>query len=122
MKLLKPILAGASLAILYGQSVAIACDGVKVSGALGNGDCVGSKTDNPIFALIGQIVAFLTGLFGLILVAMVVYAGIQYITAQGSSDNVKAAKQRLEQAITGLVLFALMFALLQMLIPGGVFN
>lgn len=96
--------------------------GTVVSGALGGGSkCIGSKDTNPIYDLVHIIVQFAVGLFGLILVLMITYAGFQYIISQGDPNNTKAARQRIEQAVTGLILFVLMYAILNALIPGGVF-
>jgi uncharacterized membrane protein len=95
---------------------------VKVSTALsldnkdGN-ECIGSKDQNPIFALLSIGIKFFSIIFGLLLVLILVIAGIQYITAGGSSDATKEAKDRIKAAITGLVLYVLMFAILQIILP-----
>jgi hypothetical protein len=92
---------------------------VPVSSALGvPGNCLGSKDQNPIFALMSVILKFVTALFGLILVLMVVYSGIRYIISAGSPDEVKAAKEHLKGAATGLILFMIMYGLLSLIIPG----
>lgn len=50
----------------------------------------------------------------------VVIAGIQYLTAKDNPSQVAAAKTRLFNVALGLVAWAVMFALLNWLIPGGV--
>lgn len=98
-------------------------EGVYVGSDLaGDSHCLGSKEQNPIYKMIARFVQIFTGIFGLLLVGMIIYAGIEYITAQGSPDHVKSAKSHLEQAATGLVLFVLMFGILELIIPGGVFQ
>jgi cytochrome bd-type quinol oxidase subunit 2 len=93
------------------------CAGVEVSNAIG-GLCSGVPAGtNPIFALVSVAIRFFSMIFGLLLVLVVVIAGIQYITAGGSADNTKEAKERLKAAVTGLVLFVLMFGILQVLLP-----
>jgi len=56
---------------------------------------------------------------GVILVVILV-AGVQYVTAGADPGLVKSAKTRLINAIIALVLYLLMFAILQFLVPGGV--
>ncbi len=100
------------------QAAADSCGGVKVSSAL-SGLCKDSQA-NPIFALASAGIYFFSSLFGLLLVLVIVISGIQYITSAGSSDGTKEAKERLKAAVTGLVLFILMFAILQLLLPDSV--
>ena len=50
----------------------------------------------------------------------VVIAGIQYMTARDSAQQVAKAKAKLIEIIIGLVIWALMYLLLNWLIPGGV--
>lgn len=105
----------------FAQSCGADGKGVKVSSALGvKNNCVGGA-ENPIYDLVRVVVQFTVGIFGLLLVLMITYAGFQYIISQGDPNNTKAAKQRIEQAITGLIIFVLMYAILNALIPGGVF-
>lgn len=94
---------------------------VKVSPAFGiEGNCIGGTKQNPIFAMLSVVISFLTALFGMILVFVIVISGFQYILAAGDSDNVKGAKDRLKAAATGLVLFILMYSVLQLLLPPDV--
>lgn len=95
---------------------------VRVSSALsmdkklGN-ECIGNKDTNPIFALISQGIKYFTIVFGFILVLVIIIAGIQYITSAGSPDGTKEAKDRFQAAATGLILYMLMFAILQVILP-----
>lgn len=56
---------------------------------------------------------------GVILLMMIV-AAIQYITAGANPGSVKSAKSRLINAVIALVLYLMMFAILQFLVPGGI--
>jgi len=60
--------------------------------------------------------------FGIILTIMVVVGGIQYITSGSDPQKVAAAKSRISNAIFALVIFAFMYAILQWLVPGGIFQ
>jgi hypothetical protein len=73
-----------------------------------------------IIAYIKQILVLLGSLVGAVIVLMLIIAGIQYITSTGDPGQVKAAKNRIISAITALVLFMLMYAILNFLIPGGI--
>lgn len=67
-----------------------------------------------------ELLSLLSGAVGTVIVLMLIIAGIQYITSYGDPGNVKAAKQRIINAITALVLFMFMVAILQFLVPGGI--
>ncbi len=49
----------------------------------------------------------------------VIIAGIMYMTARDSEQQVAQAKKRLYEIVIGLVAWALMYAVLNWLIPGG---
>lgn len=97
---------------------------IQLSSPLSTGaNCVdASKPGGPIFVYLAMIIKFLSGAVGLVIVLMIVISGVQYITSTGDPARVKEAKTRITNAITGLVLFVLMFALLNFLIPGGIIN
>ncbi len=103
------------------HAAATACDkGVKVSQALATTGCIGDENTNPIFALLSILIRIFSGFIGLILILVVAVSGLQYVTSGGSSDGVKEAKDRLKAAITGLILFVLMFGILQAILPPDV--
>lgn len=100
--------------------MAAQCGNVTVSAALGN--CDASPDINPIFALIERVITFATGIFGLVLVLMIVIAGLEYVISGGNPERAKGAKTRIEQAATGFVLFVIMWGVLQFILPVGVFR
>jgi hypothetical protein len=67
-----------------------------------------------------QILFVINGLIGGIIMLVIVVAGIQYITSVGEPASVKSAKKRLMNATTALVMYLMMVAILNFLIPGGV--
>jgi Type IV secretion system pilin len=75
-----------------------------------------------IVAYLKQILLFLSAGVGIVVLLMLTIAGVQYITAAGQPEQVKAAKTRIQNAITGLVLFLIAFAVLNLIIPGGIFT
>jgi Type IV secretion system pilin len=96
------------------------CGGVPVSDALGS--CGAPAGTNPVFALVEKVITYATGLLGLVLVLMIVIAGLEYVISGGNPEKAKGAKRRIEQAATGFVLFVVMWGVLQVLLPGGIFR
>ncbi len=70
---------------------------------------------------IDPAIRFLAIGFGLIITIIVVSAGVQYSTAGGDPQKVNAAKKRISNALLALLVFIFMYALLQFLVPGGLF-
>ena len=74
--------------------------------------------------IIGAYLVWVLRLFNLaiggIIVLVLVLSGIMYITSAADPGRVKSAKKRIEQAITALVLYMFMFAILNFIVPGGV--
>jgi hypothetical protein len=96
------------VAINVGQS------GGQVCGGAGTG-----AEDNVIFVYMKYIINFLAVGVGIAVAVSIVIAGFQYITSEGNPQKLSGAKNRLFHAIVALILFILMYALLQYLIPGG---
>lgn len=78
------------------------------------------NTGNPIYDYLRAIIRFIAGIFGILAVLIVIISGIQYITSSGNPQAIAAAKKRLVNVIISIVLFVLMFGILNYLIPGGV--
>jgi multisubunit Na+/H+ antiporter MnhB subunit len=49
------------------------------------------------------------------------FAGYQYMTARANAGQVTAAKNRIIMTIVALLLYIFMYAVLNWLIPGGIF-
>ncbi|TAK89089.1 hypothetical protein EPO04_03240 [Patescibacteria group bacterium] len=82
-------------------------------------ECIGDSSQNPIFAFLSAAIRWFSAIFGLILILIVAIAGFQYVISAGDSSQVQGAKDRLKGAVTGLVLYLLMFSILQFLLPEG---
>jgi len=59
---------------------------------------------------------------GVIAVGGVVYASVLYTSAGGNPEQVKKAMGMITNVVIGVVAYAIMFSLLNFLIPGGLFN
>lgn len=74
----------------------------KALGTVKTGANITTAQDLP--TLIGRLINGLLGILGIILVGLVIYAGILYMTASGDDTKVKKAKTLLTQAIIGIII------------------
>lgn len=92
--------------------------GVQISvGVNDNDNCVGGNGVNPIYAYLKNIIIFLGGAIGLAVVITIIVAGIQYSSSNGNPANITKAKERLMNAVIGLVLYLFLAAILRYLVP-----
>jgi amino acid transporter len=57
-----------------------------------------------VSAIAGTIVSAFLSLLGVIFVALIIYAGVTWMTAEGDEEKVKKAKKTMSNAIIGLIL------------------
>lgn len=84
----------------------------------GNNKCL--PKNNAIFTWLTGIIRFLSAGVGIAVVGGIVYGGILYLTARDNSSQTQQAIYVITNAIVGLLLYILMFAILNFLIPGGI--
>lgn len=93
------------------------------TGANFQGDCkedtVNASNCGIISYLLTAINA-LSALVGIVVVIMIVVGGIQYSASRDSPQMVSAARDRIRNAILGLIAYLFIYALLQYLVPGGI--
>lgn len=77
---------------------------------------------NSIVKDLNTIVNFLAGLVAIVVIGVIIFGGIQYISAGDNATQITAAKQRVMNGIIALLIFIFTYAFLQWLIPGGVFK
>lgn len=90
-------------------------------GCLGTNPPGDGKSVGPIEDMVYAFVKLLSLGVGLVLIASVIYAGIQYASSSGNPEKTAAAKTRILNAFVGLIFYLLIFALIQWLVPGGLF-
>ena len=66
-------------------------------------------------------VNMLSGLVGILATISIVYAGIRYSSAQGDSGKLVLARKRIGNTIAGVIAWLFLYALMNWLLPGGVF-
>ncbi len=84
--------------------------------------CDDNSDGSGIFMILGIIVNVLTMGVGVLGTLGIIIAGVQYLTASGNEAQMAKAKQRIIEVVIGLVIFGVMWAVLQFIIPGGVFG
>ncbi len=79
-----------------------------------------AATGGAIIVYLRYVLQLLSSAVAAVVLLMIIIAGVQYITSGANPSQVKAAKDRLTNALIALVLFLCMFAILNYLVPGGV--
>jgi len=86
----------------------------------GEGEALRADDDCLILKYVVIGINFLSALAGMVIIASIMFAGFQYMTAQDNAGQIEQARKRIIMALTALVLFIFMYALLNFLVPGGV--
>ena len=71
----------------------------------------GQTQTRGLVEIIGNIIQWILGLVGVVLLIMFVYGGVLYATSAGNEDKVETGKKVMLYAIIGVVIIALSFAL-----------
>lgn len=98
------------------------CGGVETSIIKCDADNSGGTRNNGLWQLLLIVVNILTAGIGIVAVGGIVYGAVLYTTAGDKADQVKQAVDIIVNVVIGLILFALMWSLLNFIVPGGVFN
>lgn len=86
------------------------------------GDPICEKNINPIVDALFAIIRFLSIGVGMVIVGSIVVAGIQFTSSQGDPQATAKALDRIRNTVIGLVIYFFIFAILNWLIPAGVFG
>ena len=78
--------------------------------------------NNAIVKDLNDIVDVLSAGVGVVVIGTIITGAIQYIMAGDKSESVAKARQRITNGVLALVLYLVIFAFLQWIVPGGVFN
>lgn len=82
----------------------------------------GELASSGVWKLSIWIINILTVGVGIVAVAAIVFAGFLYTTARDDQAQTKKAIEMIRNTMIGLVIYVFMFAILQYLIPGGLFT
>jgi hypothetical protein len=75
---------------------------------------------NPIEALTFAIIKLLSDGVGLVIIASLILAGIQFTSSRGEPQATATAIKRVRANLTALLMFIFAYALLNYLVPAGV--
>ncbi len=110
-------------ALAFAPSIASAgydCGGIPTS--INFGTFCGKPGTTPVTAIILWVIDFLSIGVGVAVVIGIIFGGITYTMSDGEPAKAKQGKDIITNAIIGLFLFIFLFAAVQFLVPGGVFN
>jgi hypothetical protein len=93
----------------------------KESTSIINVDCSGND-GKGIWGLLSLILNIMTAGIAIAAVIGISIAAVIYITAEGNAERAKKAKVWIFNVVLGLVLYGLLYAIMQFFIPGGVFS
>jgi hypothetical protein len=91
----------------------IKCDNVDVG--------AGGVENTGLWSILITVINILTAGVGVVALAGIVYGSILYTSAGGNQEQVKKAMGIFTNVVVGIIAFAGMWALLNFLVPGGVF-
>lgn len=78
--------------------------------------------DTGVWGILLVVINILTAGVGILAVAGIVYGSVLYASAGGSAEQVKKAVTVFTNVIIGIVAYVGMYAFLNFIIPGGLFN
>jgi len=97
------------------------CGGVDTAIIKCDEDGSGGVENTGAWGILLLAINILTGGIGIVAVAGIVYASILYASAGGNPEQTKKAMGMITNIVIGVLTFALMYALLNFIIPGGLF-
>lgn len=85
-------------------------------------DCNAENGCNIVEKYINPTINVLAMIVGLLSVISIMIGGVQFASSDGDPQKAAAAKGRIAKTIVALVSFMFLYAFLQFLVPGGIFN
>lgn len=121
--LLPAFIIAASISLLFSTNAfAAACGGVETSIIACDEPGGQQIEDTGLWGILLLVINIFTAGIGIAAVAGVVYGSILYTSAGGSQEQVKKAMGVFTNVAIGVIAYAGMYALLNFIIPGGLFN
>ncbi len=76
----------------------------------------------PAENIVANIISVVLGLLGILFVVLMIFSGYQWMTAGGNEETVKKAQGRIKNAIIGLIIVVMAYAITAFVfksLPGG---
>lgn len=93
--------------------------GTQLNQAAGPAYSTGSGKDLP--SIIGNYIKVFLGFLGVIAIVLIIYAGFLWMTAGGNDDKVGEAKTIIKNAVVGLIIITLAYAITTFIL-GSILN
>lgn len=93
---------------------------VSATNACEESNIITCNEENGITFLLKLAVTIFTALVAIAAVGGIIYGAVLYTSSGGSADKTKKAREIITNTIIGIVCYALMFVVLNFLVPGGV--
>lgn len=110
------VLSCVTLVLAFAPTAAFAqapvTEGLQAVGEAGG--IAGGETD--LIVIIGRIINIALGFLGIVLLVIMLYAGYEWMTSGGDAAKVDSAKTRLRNAIIGLIIIMMSFALVNFIL------
>ncbi len=100
----------------------ISKDDIKSGTRCSDGSAPDTVSGTGIWGVLLLVINILTAGIGVAAVGGIVYASVLYATARGGVDQTKKAIVIIQNVVIGIVAYVLMFAFLNYIIPGGLFQ
>jgi hypothetical protein len=84
--------------------------------------CDQNASCKKIYDYLIKAADLLSALVGVVAVGMIIFGGIEFSSSGGDPQKVASAKGHITNAVIALVAFLFLFAFLNFIIPGGLFN
>lgn len=81
-----------------------------------------TRGGNPVMSILIQVINFLAVGVGIAVVGGIIWGGMIYASSNGDSAKTKQAITIIVNAVVGLLLFMFMYALINFIVPGGLFT
>lgn len=101
-------------------SIGFGCTGAECIKHPGRTYC--QTPHSGVVDLIFAIIRFLTDGVGLVLIASLVIAGIQYTTSRGEPQSMSGATKRIQSTVTALFVYLFIYAILNYVVPSKLFG
>ncbi len=92
-------------------------------GKCANGSAPNTSVEQSgVWGLLLMLINILTAGVGIVAVAGIIYGSVMYASAGGNPENVKKARSIITNVVIGIIAYAFMYAILNFITPGGLFN
>ena len=98
------------------------CGGVQTSVINCDQNGKGDATQSGIWGILITTINIMSAGIGVTAVGGVVYGSIMYASGEGNAEKTKKARMIIFNVLIGLLMYAVMYAFLNYMIPGGMFN